>query len=913
MLRFLLLEDNAIDAQLLQRMLKSSELNPEIVWVKTRADFLEALTASEIDLILADYTLPGFDGMEALQLVKQYYPEIPFILVSGNLGEELAIEALKQGATDYILKQRLGRLLPCVQRGLREAQERRDLQRTEAALRQSEAQLRLATEGANLGMWYWDAADNSLTWTNQAKAMFGLAPDTEMSMSVFLNAVHPDDRAFVLSIVSELQDGQEHTEIEYRTLWADGTVRWILAKGDCLYSADARLLATRGVLMDITKQKQIEADRQQLTQQLTQRVNELQTLFDLLPIGVAIAKDPTCKTIHTNRSMSNLIRVSIEQNASHSAPSEQRPAYRLCREEQEIPIENLPMQRAAVHQTEVKDEVIDLVHPDGTLIKLLCYASPLLTEQGEARGALGAFVDITERISTETALRESQERLSLAIDNAGMATWDIDMRTGKGIWSASHFTMLGYDSIPNGEATYDLWFSCVHPDDQPSVLQAIEEAQQHKSLYRPEYRIVRANTGEVRWLNAFGRFLYDEFDQPTRFIGVLFDASDRKFAELEREAAREEAERANRIKDEFLAVLSHELRSPLNPILGWAKILKSGRLNSDKATQAIATIERNAQLQSELIEDLLDVSRILQGKLRLNVRPTNLVSTITGAIETVRLAAEAKSITLETHFAEVGQVAGDATRLQQLVWNLLSNAVKFTPERGQVTVRLEAIDKQAQITVSDTGKGIDPSFLPHVFEYFRQEDGAITRKFGGLGLGLAIVRHLVELHGGTVIATSEGENRGATFTVKLPMMATASIDDHHSNQPDRRMNLNGIQALVVDDEPDSRDFTAFVLEQAGAQVKTTASAGEAFAVLMRSRFDILISDIGMPDMDGYMLMQQVRALPVEHNQQIRAIALTAYAGDFNYQQAIKAGFQQHVAKPIDPELLVSTIAGLCNH
>jgi CheY-like chemotaxis protein/nitrogen-specific signal transduction histidine kinase len=367
---------------------------------------------------------------------------------------------------------------------------------------------------------------------------------------------------------------------------------------------------------------------------------------------------------------------------------------------------------------------------------------------------------------------------------------------------------------------------------------------------------------------------------------------------------------ANRIKDEFLAVLSHELRSPLNPILGWSKLLQSGKLDKTKTAQGLATIERNAKLQCELIEDLLNVSRILQGKLSLNVSPVNPAAMIRAAIETVHLAAEAKSITIETTLDPVGQVSGDATRLQQVVWNLLSNAVKFTAAGGRVAVRLEQVGNQAQITVSDTGKGIHPDFLPDVFDYFRQQDGTTTRKFGGLGLGLAIVRHLVELHGGIVQADSPGEGLGATFTVKLPLIPvpTAINLDHSASEPS--LDLNKIQVLVIDDEIDSREFVAFVLEQAGARVITATTADEGFATLMQYQPDVLLSDIGMPNMDGYMLVQQIRALPPEQGGQIPAIALTAYAGDFNQQQALAAGFQQHVAKPIEPEALIQIIATL---
>lgn len=373
----------------------------------------------------------------------------------------------------------------------------------------------------------------------------------------------------------------------------------------------------------------------------------------------------------------------------------------------------------------------------------------------------------------------------------------------------------------------------------------------------------------------------------------------------------EQLKQANRIKDEFLAVLSHELRSPLNPILGWSKLLQGGKLDKLKTAQALATIERNAKLQAELIEDLLDVSRILQGKLSLNVRSVNLAAIIRAAIETVYLAAAAKSIAIETMLdPEVGQVSGDATRLQQVVWNLLSNAVKFTPTGGHVTVQLEQVENQAQITISDTGKGILPNFVPYMFDYFRQEDSATTRKFGGLGLGLAIVRYLVELHGGTIQVVSLGEGLGATFTVKLPLMSVQSTVNLDRPSTESSLDLSGIQVLVIDDETDSREFVAFVLEQAGAEVTAATTAGEGFAMLTQSQPDVLLSDIGMPDMDGYTLMRQVRMLPPERGGNVLAIALTAYAGDFNQQQALQAGFQQHLAKPIEPAALIRVIANL---
>ncbi|HEY9829049.1 MAG TPA: ATP-binding protein [Stenomitos sp.] len=384
---------------------------------------------------------------------------------------------------------------------------------------------------------------------------------------------------------------------------------------------------------------------------------------------------------------------------------------------------------------------------------------------------------------------------------------------------------------------------------------------------------------------------------------------------LERErTARAEAETANRVKDEFLAVLSHELRSPLNPILGWSKLLRTRSYDQATQERALEIIERNAKLQTQLIEELLDVSRILRGKLSLNPSPVHLQSTIEGAIETVRLAASAKCIQIETAWElDHGQVWGDANRLQQVVWNLLSNAVKFTPAGGRVEIRLRQSGKQAVIQVSDTGKGISPDFLPFVFDRFRQENSTTTRAFGGLGLGLAIVHHLVKLHGGTVGVASAGVGQGTTFTVMLPLRNLEIIPQTKDGLSLDSPNLEGVRLLVVDDEEDTRDLLVFSLGQYGAQVTAVATAAEALRVLAQSQPDVLLSDIGMPEVDGYMLMRHIRSLPPEQGGKIRAIAVTAYAGEADHQQILVAGFQGHITKPIDPAELAKAITSVVGH
>jgi PAS domain S-box-containing protein len=525
--------------------------------------------------------------------------------------------------------------------------------------------------------------------------------------------------------------------------------------------------------------------------------------------------------------------------------------------------------------------------------------------------------EISDRKQAEKALRESEEQFRNMADNAPFMVWVTN--------SDSYCTYLSqswYDFTGQSEET-GLgfgWLDVVHPEDYNDVRNVFLEANRRSSAFRIEYRL-RRKDGVYRWTIDAANPWFGVDGEFKGYIGSVIDITERKSAEAERDrllkleqAARTEAETANRIKDEFLAVLSHELRSPLNPILGWARLLQTREFQPAEIKKAIATIERNAKLQAQLIEDLLDVSRILQGKLNLKMFPVNLVLVIEAGLETVRLAAEAKDIQIKTMLdASSGQVLGDSGRLQQVIWNLLSNAVKFTPEGGQINIQLERIDTQAQITVSDTGKGINPDFLPYVFEYFRQADGTTTRRFGGLGLGLAIVRHLIELHGGTIWAESLGEGQGAIFTVRLPLIKKElapkqQINIDALNESSTTEILTGIAILVVDDDDDTREFHTFVLEQAGARVIAAASAKEALQVFAESELDILLSDIGMPETDGYMLMRQIRALQPKQAKQIPAIALTAYAGEINQQQAIKSGFQRHLSKPIEPDELVKAIA-----
>ena len=384
--------------------------------------------------------------------------------------------------------------------------------------------------------------------------------------------------------------------------------------------------------------------------------------------------------------------------------------------------------------------------------------------------------------------------------------------------------------------------------------------------------------------------------------------------------ARNEAERANRLKDEFLATISHEIRNPLNAILGWAHMLRLGKLTPPNTERAIETIYRNAKSQAQLVADLLDVSRIISGKLQLDVRPVDLLSIINAAIDSIRPAADAKDIRLQAVLdPAAGQIHGDGDRLQQIVWNLLTNAVKFTPKGGRIQVKLQRIDSHVEIVVSDSGVGISKDFLPYVFDRFRQADASTTRIHGGLGLGLSIVHQLVDLHGGSVSVASEGAGKGATFTISLPFGVTSSekegepanpVSTDEVNTLEGLPSLAGLKVLVVDDEADTRELIREVLKECNAEVILSRSAAEALEALEQYQPDILISDLGMPDEDGYSLISKIRALPAERGGHIPAAALTAYARAEDRMRVLRSGFQFHLPKPVDSAELVTVVASL---
>ena len=550
---------------------------------------------------------------------------------------------------------------------------------------------------------------------------------------------------------------------------------------------------------------------------------------------------------------------------------------------------------------------------------------PVFDRDGVFTGAVYIMADITDRRQAEESLRASEERFRLLLENVeDYAIFFLDIQGRILRWSTGAEHILGYREAEVLTKPSSIIFT---PEDleQGADQQELEGALK-EGRTEDERWYVRKD-GSRFWGSGIVTLLRDGTGQPRGFSKILRDFTERKRAEDERaqllareQEARAQAEAANRMKDEFLATLSHELRSPLNAMLGWTRLLNTRKFDEATTARAMETIERSARSQAQLVEDLLDVSRIIQGKLRLNVCPVELASVIQSASDTVRPAAEAKEIQLQTILdPAAGPIAGDSDRLQQVVWNLLSNSIKFTPKGGRVHVRLERVNSHVEITITDTGQGINPDFVPYVFDRFRQADSSITRTYSGLGLGLAIVRHLVELHGGTVRADSEGEGKGATFTVKLPLMPIRiEVNNPNRVHPtvgdgvpfESAPSLAGIRVIVVDDEADSREFIVALLEQCGAQVTAVASAREAIEAVSQVKADVLVSDIGMPEEDGYSLIRKVRTLCAEQGGKIPAVALTAYARAEDRTRAIAEGFQMHIPKPVEPAELATVVASL---
>lgn len=525
--------------------------------------------------------------------------------------------------------------------------------------------------------------------------------------------------------------------------------------------------------------------------------------------------------------------------------------------------------------------------------------------------------EVKERQQSEAALQKSSAQLELAMEHSGLGDWSWEESSQLCHLSRRAAEILGLPA--DRPCGWQAVIAMIAEDHRPHVMDSFQNAARNEAVVDEEFLLVKD-----AWVSIKGRCIYSPQGKVLSMAGTIADVTERKKADKERERlfemetkARQEAEAANRMKDEFLAVLSHELRAPLNAILGWASLLKDSSKKEELDT-GLEVIERNTLAQAKLVEDLLDMSRVTSGKIRLDLQSVDLRTTINIAEEAILPSATAKKIRVTSMVDPLaGPVRGDPSRLQQVLWNLLSNSVKFTPEGGRIEMVVERVNSHVEISVSDTGAGITPEFLPHVFDRFRQADSTITRRYGGLGLGLALVKTLVEMHGGSIHAKSAGTGQGATFRISLPLPITALDADASRAHPTdwtvpsdddaEKPNLTGARVLVVDDEADNGEMLCRLLTNQGAQAVGALTAAKALSELDHGHFDVLVSDIGMPEMDGFEFIKEVRAMEGTGKHQIPAVALTAFARPDDRRRAMNAGFDTFLSKPVDTDELLAVV------
>ncbi|MEP0855240.1 response regulator [Trichocoleus sp. DQ-U1] len=874
-LRILLLEDSLLDTELIYANLSNGGIDCELVQVETRTDFVTALETGSFDLILSDYSLPSFDGISALKIARSLCRDVPFIFVSATIGEELAIDTLKNGATDYVVKQRLERLVPSVMRALRESQERSDRKAAEQDLHKSHERLKLLSE----------TASKLLLNDRPQELIENLFQElsSHLGLEVYFNYLVDREKQLLHlnccgGVSEQVSQEREWLDLGETVCGRVALERHHFVAENVQQSTDPKIEMARSLGMTAYTCHPLLAHGQ---------------LMGTLSFGTRNRIRFETDEIELMKVVCDQVAIALER------------AQMLTRQRQYTSrLQRLAEASVSINSTLSLDEMLSLI-------------------TAQSREIIG-----THQSVTSITVGENWEQ---AINSVSL--------------SDKYAQWRDYSETTDGSGIYALVCSMKRPmrmtqaelEAHPAWRGFGKAADQHPPmrgwLAVPLIGRNGKNIGLIQLSDKYDGEFTEEDE------AILVQMAQMASAAIDNAQLYQESQQANRMKDEFLAILSHELRSPLNPILGWTQLLRTRKFDQATTTRAIETIERNAKLQTQLIDDLLDVSRIIRGKVGLNISPINLVSTLEAAIDTVRLAADAKSIQLQSFLdPSVGLVSGDSSRIQQVVWNLLSNAIKFTPEGGRVEIRLSMVSGQksfanerelmtneglrtnrnyAQIQVLDTGKGIRADFLPHVFDYFRQADGSTTRKHGGLGLGLAIVHHLVELHGGTVYAESPGEGQGATFTVILPLIKSEAkkltMEEDvllGSESSVGSALLDGVRVLVVDDDTDTREFLTFMLEQYGAEAIAAASAQEAFERIPQVRPDVLVSDIGMPDEDGYSLLGKVRKLDASQGGETPAIALTAYAREEDRTQALSAGFQMHLAKPVEPDELANVVAKL---
>jgi len=810
-----------------------------------------------------------------------------------------------------------------------------DRRQAEIALQESEMRFRIMANNSPVMIWVTDPTGYC---TFRSQSWYDFTGQTEATGLGFgwLDATHPEDREYAANLFVTANQQQTAFRVEYRLRRSDGEYRWAIDTASPRITEDGQFEGYIGSVIDITERKEIEIERDR-SLQLEQSAradaelqkNRLNSILMQAPAFIAILHGRELKFEFANAPYYELTgnRELIGSTVRDVFPEIEGQGFFELLE-----------QVFDTGETFFGEEMPLLLNRrgDGSLDKVFLnfIYQPLYDSDNIIEGIIAFGFEVTNLVvarqqaedlaeelkAEQTALQKSQAYVNRLVEANNLMGVILGEANGKITEANEAFLrMVGYtrEELQNGEIN---WKTMTPPECVERDNQAVQELISSGSCIAYEKEFICKDGSCIPVL--IGATPLEDGQRESNWVCYVLDLTETKKVEVLLRKQTEELSRINQVKDEFLATVSHELRTPLNAILGYATILRSRKLDAVKTDRALETIERSAKAQNQLINDLLDVSRIITGKLRLDVRPIVLVSLIESAIDSIRPAAEAKDIRIQSILdPTAGRVSGDADRLQQVFWNLLTNAIKFTPKGGRVHIRLQRVSSHVEITVSDTGQGISPEFLPYVFDRLQQADSTTTRVHGGLGLGLAIVRHLIELHGGSVYADSAGEGLGASFTLKLPIAILRSDSKLGERvQPSisestlliDALKLNNLKVLIVDDEIDAREMLGSLLSTNGVKVQMAASAQDALNILIECNSDqlpnVLISDIGMPEVDGYMFMRQVRALAPEQGGRLPAIALTAYARTEDRIKALSAGFQSHVPKPVEPEEFLAVLA-----
>lgn len=854
------------------------------------------------------------------------WSDLPTVVLSRSGMESPKLEQLLKASGNVTVLERpvrISTLLSVVRSALRgrgkQVQVREhlaNLSRTTSELRESEERYRLLIENVrDYAIFVTDAEGTITDWNRGAELILGYRDEDVIGRHAGMLFTKADQKAGVFrGLLKQARETGRATDARWHCR-KNGEAIYIEGVTTAIRDGAGRLIGFSKLMRDVTARKEAE-------EALRRNRDAFFNLVDRAPFGVYVID--SAFQIHSV----NAGAQGVFENVRPLIGRDFEEAMRVIWPE-EFVAEVLPHFRRTLATGEAyAGPSVTETRRDVGIVQSYEWELHRVELPDGQHGVVCYFYDSTHMKRTEAALREAKRKSEAALlaGEVGTYYWDIkaDLMSG----DTNFYTIFGVVPTSASGLPISEFVRAIHKEDRARVEAQVKRTLETLELYRAEYRIARPD-GE-RWVLVRGVVETDGNGTPAGWAGVVLDITERKRAEearrelLESErAARAEAERASRMKEEFLATLSHELRTPLNAILGWTHLLTLEDRTEEDLAKGIQTIERNARAQSQIIADLLDMSRVINGKVRLDVQRVSVAPIVQAAVDTVMPAAQARGVKLRMVLdPRAGPVSGDPNRLQQVFWNLLSNAVKFTARNQRVDVILQRVNSHIEVSVIDTGEGIAPEFLPHVFDRFRQADGSTTRRHGGLGLGLAIVKQLVELHGGTVRAKSDGLGKGATFSVLLPVSAlhaepaleeewrhpTAAAARPDVKQGDE--DIAGLRVLVVDDEPDSRELIRKLLEGRRAWAVTASSAQEALELLQKERPDVLVSDIGMPGEDGYSLIRRVRELRAEDGGRTPAVALTAYARADDRVKAVRAGFQHHIAKPVEPAELIAILASL---